>query len=334
VVNIRLDEHTTATQLRNLFFSDKVHVTTDGITKSFTIPINQRIIVIEDIDAMGDVVKKRSSEVNHKHKFDIGQTTIPKVGIVSRSIIDIDSENTSLEYKYAKQIEKHNELLKSVPKISTNIIDDSVNPYNFDGDANFPQGGDAFAPTLGKNDNKTRVGNVFDNQFNQKNAQSEWLKTQFEDLNLKKSEMMSKITEPEMHKPVEQQNTRNKINLPKPNITDEHPEKITLAALLNILDGVLECPGRILIMTSNHPEKLDPALIRPGRIDIMANFGRCTDREVVQITEGITETKFPEHLKKYVPTDYLTPAEVSQIILKYILSPEKIPQIIADLPID
>jgi SpoVK/Ycf46/Vps4 family AAA+-type ATPase len=326
VVNIRLDEHTTATQLRNLFFSDKVHVTIDGITKSFTIPINQRIIVIEDIDAMGDVVKKRSSEVNHKNKFDIGQTTIPKAEIVSRSIIDIDSENTSLEYKYAKQIEKHNELLKSVPKILTNIIDDSVNPYNFDGDA--------FAPTLGKNDNKTRVGNVFDNQFNQKNAQSEWLKTQFEDLNLKKSELMSKITEPEMHKPVEQQNTRNKINLPKPNITDEHPEKITLAALLNILDGVLECPGRILIMTSNHPEKLDPALIRPGRIDIMANFGRCTDREVVQITEGITETKFPEHLQKYVPTDYLTPAEVSQIILKYILSPEKIPQIIADLPID
>jgi SpoVK/Ycf46/Vps4 family AAA+-type ATPase len=296
-------------------------VTTDGITKSFTIPINQRIIVIEDIDAMGDVVKKRSAEANHNNKFDIGHTTIPKVEIVSRSVIDIDSENTTLEYKYAKQIEKHNELLKSVPKLSTNIIDDSVNPYNLDGDA--------FAPALEKNDNKTRVENVFDNQFNQKNAQSEWLKSQFEDMNLKRSGMTSKMVEP-----VERQKTMNKVNSPKPNITDEHPEKITLAALLNILDGVLECPGRILIMTSNHPENLDPALIRPGRIDIMANFGRCTDREVVQITEGITETTFPEHLKHHVPNNYLTPAEVSQIILKYILSPEKIPQIIADLPID
>ena len=35
-----------------------------------------------------------------------------------------------------------------------------------------------------------------------------------------------------------------------------------------MLDGVVDSPGRILIMTSNHPEKLDPALIRPGRVDI------------------------------------------------------------------
>jgi hypothetical protein len=42
----------------------------------------------------------------------------------------------------------------------------------------------------------------------------------------------------------------------------------TLSDLLNVFDGVVETPGRIIIMTSNHPEKLDQALIRPGRIDI------------------------------------------------------------------
>ena len=31
--------------------------------------------------------------------------------------------------------------------------------------------------------------------------------------------------------------------------------------------GVVDTPERLLVMTSNHPEKLDPALIRPGRID-------------------------------------------------------------------
>ena len=36
--------------------------------------------------------------------------------------------------------------------------------------------------------------------------------------------------------------------------------------LLNVLDGIVDTPGRIVIMTTNHPEALDAALIRPGRI--------------------------------------------------------------------
>ncbi|KAG6610826.1 mitochondrial chaperone BCS1-B [Phytophthora cinnamomi] len=43
-------------------------------------------------------------------------------------------------------------------------------------------------------------------------------------------------------------------------------DKLNLAGVLNVLDGVIDCPGRIVIMTTNHPEMLDPALIRPGRI--------------------------------------------------------------------
>ena len=36
--------------------------------------------------------------------------------------------------------------------------------------------------------------------------------------------------------------------------------------LLNVLDGIVDTPGRIVIMTTNLPEALDAALIRPGRI--------------------------------------------------------------------
>ncbi|EGZ26604.1 hypothetical protein PHYSODRAFT_551868 [Phytophthora sojae] len=43
-------------------------------------------------------------------------------------------------------------------------------------------------------------------------------------------------------------------------------DKLNLAGVLNVLDGVIDCPGRIVIMTTNHPEMLDPALVRPGRI--------------------------------------------------------------------
>mmetsp|Transcript_30120 Transcript_30120/g.76081 ORF Transcript_30120/g.76081 Transcript_30120/m.76081 type:complete len:731 (+) Transcript_30120:76-2268(+) len=44
-------------------------------------------------------------------------------------------------------------------------------------------------------------------------------------------------------------------------------DKLNLSGILNALDGVVDSPNRILIMTTNHPEKLDPALIRPGRVD-------------------------------------------------------------------
>ena len=42
---------------------------------------------------------------------------------------------------------------------------------------------------------------------------------------------------------------------------------ISFSGLLNALDGVASQEGHIVIMTTNHRERLDPALIRPGRVD-------------------------------------------------------------------
>jgi ATP-dependent 26S proteasome regulatory subunit len=67
-------------------------------------------------------------------------------------------------------------------------------------------------------------------------------------------------------------------------------EKLTLSTVLNILDGVLEQPGRIIIMTSNHPEKLDSALLRPGRIDVIVHFDFCKTHEVKEIVEAFIES--------------------------------------------
>jgi len=51
-------------------------------------------------------------------------------------------------------------------------------------------------------------------------------------------------------------------------------EGCTLSGLLNVLDGVSSSEGRIILMTTNHIENLDPALIRPGRIDKMVYMGK------------------------------------------------------------
>jgi chaperone BCS1 len=44
--------------------------------------------------------------------------------------------------------------------------------------------------------------------------------------------------------------------------------KVSLSALLNVLDSVSLQEGRVLIITTNHAERLDAALIRPSRVDM------------------------------------------------------------------
>lgn len=58
-----------------------------------------------------------------------------------------------------------------------------------------------------------------------------------------------------------------------PGVVAEQPRGITLSGLLNAIDGLTAREGRILFMTSNHPDALDPALIRPGRIDRREHVG-------------------------------------------------------------
>jgi hypothetical protein len=59
-----------------------------------------------------------------------------------------------------------------------------------------------------------------------------------------------------------------------------HMGQLTFSGLLNALDGVAGQEGKILIMTTNHPEKLDPALVRPGRVDMRVKF-HCAPRGAI-----------------------------------------------------
>ena len=47
---------------------------------------------------------------------------------------------------------------------------------------------------------------------------------------------------------------------------------LTMSGLLNALDGVASAEERIIFMTTNYIERLDPALIRPGRVDFRQNI--------------------------------------------------------------
>jgi hypothetical protein len=55
-----------------------------------------------------------------------------------------------------------------------------------------------------------------------------------------------------------------------------------LCELLNFIDGLDSPQNQILIMTTNHIEDLDPALIRPGRIDVQIEFGYADRSQVAR----------------------------------------------------
>jgi len=179
ILNIHLSEIKSKAQLRHLFFNDEIHVYNGTTTERFTIPIHERLYVIEDIDAMGDAVLKR-------------------------------------EWK---------------------------------------------KPTEEKP--KTKTGDP-------------WLDKE----------------------------------------TDEDSkETIDLSFLLNLLDGTLEASGRILAISSNFPDRIDRALIRPGRIDMIIHFKKCNRQILQEMISSFYDLTIDDWTTEELDYKW-SPAEVNQILFR------------------
>jgi ATPase family associated with various cellular activities (AAA) len=101
------------------------------------------------------------------------------------------------------------------------------------------------------------------------------------------------------------------------------PDQLSLSGLLNVLDGVVDTPGRILIMTTNHPEMLDPALIRPGRVDKKIMLGYMDPIDVIKMLELYFQTELSDEQSDRVHAVLgtallqLTPAQVEQLAAEH-----------------
>jgi chaperone BCS1 len=101
-------------------------------------------------------------------------------------------------------------------------------------------------------------------------------------------------------------------------------DRLNLSGLLNVLDGVVETPGRMVIMTTNHPDILDPALIRPGRIDKILKLGYMEEPDdiVAMVNHYYPEQSLSDLEKKrvikYILHDQvkITPAQVEQLAME------------------
>ena len=66
---------------------------------------------------------------------------------------------------------------------------------------------------------------------------------------------------------------------------DGYQSSVTFSGFLNALDGVASGEERIIFMTTNHPEVLDPALIRPGRVDLSVLIDDASPQQVRRLFE-------------------------------------------------
>ncbi|CAL5062499.1 unnamed protein product [Urochloa decumbens] len=106
---------------------------------------------------------------------------------------------------------------------------------------------------------------------------------------------------------------------PQPPLSQQH--NITLSGLLNFIDGLWSTSGeeRIIVFTTNYKERLDPALLRPGRMDMHIYMGYCGWEAFKTLARNYflidDHPTFPE-IQELLSAVEVTPAEVSEMLLR------------------
>jgi ATP-dependent 26S proteasome regulatory subunit len=103
-------------------------------------------------------------------------------------------------------------------------------------------------------------------------------------------------------------------------VIKKEEDTVNLSCFLNILDGIIELHGVMIIMTTNYPERIDDALIRPGRFDFKYEFKKASRkiiREMIQFKFELTDKEMIkyDHLLN-IKDEILSPAEVQSICFK------------------
>ncbi|KAG5559857.1 hypothetical protein RHGRI_003222 [Rhododendron griersonianum] len=102
----------------------------------------------------------------------------------------------------------------------------------------------------------------------------------------------------------------------------DHNTKLTLSGLLNFIDGLWSSCGdeRIIIFTTNYRERLDPALLRPGRMDMHIHMSYCTSQGFKILASNYLgihhhHALFGE-IEGLIENLEVTPAEVAEELMK------------------
>ncbi|KAK4514096.1 putative NRPS-like protein biosynthetic cluster [Mucor velutinosus] len=116
----------------------------------------------------------------------------------------------------------------------------------------------------------------------------------------------------------------------------EKKDTLTMSGLLNVLDGMQSQEGSMIFMTCNNLNKITPALLRPGRIDVKLKFDYAAPEQVRDTywrfmrldeatslpIEGDEKEKAQEFGIKFgsmIPSDKITTAEIQSFFIDLLL---------------
>ncbi len=102
--------------------------------------------------------------------------------------------------------------------------------------------------------------------------------------------------------------------------TEDKQNKLTFSGLLNAIDGVAAGEGRILFATTNHIERLDPALIRPGRIDrkeVIGNADRSQLRRLFVRFFGDRDPSMADYFAESLPDGEIPMSAVQSFLIRH-----------------
>jgi hypothetical protein len=93
-------------------------------------------------------------------------------------------------------------------------------------------------------------------------------------------------------------------------------DDLTLSFILNVIDGIRETPGRILIITSNYYSKLDKALTRPGRIDVSLEMTNASISVIEEVVQHYYDTSIPDTIRAKLRDGIVSPATLVNLRFK------------------
>lgn len=106
--------------------------------------------------------------------------------------------------------------------------------------------------------------------------------------------------------------------------TTEFADDVSMSALLNVLDGMQSPRGVVFIMTTNHRDALDPALLRPGRVDLMEELDHLDQYQLRTMLEHYSgESYMDKYVPEVTPAHGITTAEIMQVIRQHLPNREK-----------
>jgi hypothetical protein len=89
--------------------------------------------------------------------------------------------------------------------------------------------------------------------------------------------------------------------------------QLTLSDILDVLDGINDMDHRVIVFTTNHKDILDPALLRPGRIDHVIEFTKMSKRCIQEMYHQWFEEDIPRDVYEEMCDGVFSQAEVGKI---------------------